>query len=46
MPLEPYGAQHLGAAHGYLELGMCLDADAELDKFRSVFLQIFPLLFR
>ena len=32
MPLEPEGQKHLTAAQGYLELGMFLDANAELDE--------------
>lgn len=32
MPLDPDEQQHLTAAEGYVELGMYLDADAELDR--------------
>ena len=32
MPLEREEQQHVTAAQGYVELGMFLDADAELDK--------------
>ena len=32
MPLEPEEQQHVTAAQGYVELGMYLDADAELDR--------------
>jgi hypothetical protein len=32
MPLDASELQHLTAASGYLELGMPLDADAELDR--------------
>ena len=32
MPLEPTDQRHLAAATGYVELGMPLDAEAELDS--------------
>src|SRR5687767_6462607 len=32
MPLEPEDQRHVTAAHGYVELAMPLDADAELDR--------------
>ena len=32
MPLEPNERKHLSAAEGFFELGMYLEADAELDK--------------
>jgi len=32
MPLEPEDQNHLTAAQGYVELGMFLDANAELDE--------------
>jgi hypothetical protein len=32
MPLEPEDQRHLTAAHGYLELGMPLEANAELER--------------
>jgi len=32
MPLEPQEQQYVTAAQGYAELGMFLDADAELEK--------------
>jgi hypothetical protein len=32
MPLEPPDQQHWQAAAGYVELGMFLEADTELDK--------------
>jgi hypothetical protein len=32
MPLEPEDQKHLIAAQGYVELGMFLDADTELDE--------------
>ena len=32
MPLEPSDQKHLSAAQGFVQLGMYLDADAELDN--------------
>jgi hypothetical protein len=32
MPLEPLDQQHLKAAHGYIELGMFLEANEELES--------------
>jgi len=32
MPLEPEDQNHLQTAKGYCELGMFLDADAELER--------------
>jgi hypothetical protein len=32
MPLSPKDIQHLGAAQGYCDLGMFLDADVELER--------------
>lgn len=32
MPLEPENQTHLEAAHGYVDLGMFLDANEELEK--------------
>src|SRR5690349_15878532 len=32
MPLEPIDQKHLSAAEGFAQLGMYLDADAELDN--------------
>jgi hypothetical protein len=33
MPLEPPDQKHWKAASGYVQLGMYLEADAQLDEF-------------
>jgi len=46
MPLEPEDQKHLTAAQGYVELGMFLDADDELEKidpYRRHFPEVLPV---
>ena len=35
MPLEPEEQTHINAARGYIELGMFLDANVELERMDS-----------